>query len=203
MSAQASRLAYRTAPGWAAKNPDNEAVDGLLLDRGKIHAPLGSTLTVNKPRIELYTFWRNFANLQRFMRHVRSVQVLDALSSRWSATAPDGSLLQWDAIVSDESDYQMIAWSSAADSTVRHSGMVDFKDSTVGRGTEVTLALLYEPPAQSLGMRIAKLCSDQSTDIARQELRRFKQLMETGEVSTAQRSPMLMDVPAGDSRGTW
>jgi uncharacterized membrane protein len=145
----------------------------------------GRTVTINRPRQELYAFWRDFRNLPRFMENVQSVTVVDPLRSHWIVSAPADRAVEWDSLITEDMPGRLIAWESADGADIRNSGRIEFRDSSSGRGTEVTATIAYDPPAGVLGELVAKLFQKEPVIQTRRELRRFKQLMETGEVSTA------------------
>lgn len=140
----------------------------------------------NKSPEELYQFWHNFENLPSFMRHLKSVTVIDEQRSHWVVNAPGDSTVEWDAeIVIDDPDRKLIAWSSVADATIDNSGFVRFQ-ATPGRGTEVKVVLEYNPPGGIIGMTLAKLFGEEPEQQLGDDLRRFKQIMETGEIATTE-----------------
>lgn len=177
---------HRDAPLSAAKKPDPEALNGELLDARRDDALIGRSVTIDRPREELYAFWRNFQNLPKFMRNIQSVTVFDGTRSHWVVSAPAGKTVEWDSEITADQVGRLIAWRSVEGASVRNSGQVEFKDSPGHRGTVVTVTIVYDPPAGALGKLVAKLVSKEPKVQARQDLRRFKQLMETGEVSTAE-----------------
>jgi uncharacterized membrane protein len=184
MADSISQTAHGDAPLSSAHNPDVSALhDAVGAQPGDVL--VGRSVTINRPREDLYDFWRDFTNLPRFMENVHSVSIVDALLSRWVIEAPAGKTVQWDAkIVRDQPGY-LIAWESLPGASVRNSGQVEFIDSPDDRGTVVRVTLAYDPPGGAVGKLIAKLFQKEPKIQARQDLRRFKQLMETGEVSTA------------------
>lgn len=145
----------------------------------------GTTVTINRPRAELFAFWRDFANLPHFMDNVERIDVTNSMTSHWVVRAPAGKFVEWDAKITDENDGHFIAWSSADNADVPNSGRVDFRDATGGRGTAVTATIVYDPPGGVVGKIIAKMFQREPAIQARRDLRRFKQLMETGEIATA------------------
>lgn len=153
----------------------------------KAAALVGRTVTVNRSPRELYVFWRNFDNLARFLENIESVQVKDSRTSHWTVKAPGGQTVEWDATITEEQEGRLIAWQSAPDAQIKHSGLVEFLDAPPGRGAWVRVTLAYEPPAGEVGKAIAKLFQKEPKMQARRDLRRFKQLMETGEISTSAR----------------
>lgn len=142
------------------------------------------SFTVNKSPEECYRFWRQLDNLPRFMTHLKSVQVLDERRSRWEAQAPMGGSVSWEAEIINERPNELIAWKSVGDSAIDNAGSVRFKPATGGRGTEVSVELNYEPPGGRLGRSVAWLLGEEPDHQVREDLRRFKQLIETGEIPT-------------------
>jgi uncharacterized membrane protein len=146
---------------------------------------VGRSVTIDRRREELYAFWRDFTNLPTFMRNIHSVTLQDSTRSHWVIEAPAGKTVEWDSKITQDEPGHLIAWESLAGASVRNSGRVEFIDSPDGRGTLVRVTLTYDPPAGAVGRLIAKLFQKEPKIQARQDLRRFKQLMETGEVSIA------------------
>jgi uncharacterized membrane protein len=143
----------------------------------------------NKSPEELYRFWRNFENLPTFMKHLKSVQVIDRRRSHWVADAPIGKNIEWDADIITEQENQYIAWASVEGSEVDHSGFVQFQSTPQGRGTEVKVVIEYTSPASGLETAIGKLFGQSPEQQIGDELRRFKMLMETGEIATTEGQP--------------
>lgn len=141
-----------------------------------------ATQTVNSTAGELYSFWRNFENLPRFMKHLESVRVVDDRRSHWVAKAPAGKTVEWDATITDDQPGERIAWQSAGDADVFNKGVVRFEPAAIGRGTVVTVELDYDPPAGAIGVTIAKLFGEEPDQQVHADLRHFKQVIETGEV---------------------
>jgi len=164
----------------------HEVAHEVAEDHGWDNAALvGRTVTINRPRAELYAFWRDFRNLARFMENVESVTPLDGDRSHWVVKAPAGRTVEWDSILTEAVEDSVLAWESAEGADIKNAGRIEFRDGPPGRGTEVTATIVYEPPGGDLGKLIAKLFQKEPKIQARRELRRFKQLMETGEISTA------------------
>lgn len=154
-------------------------------DRSYADAPLSRTVTIRRPRDELYGFWRDFTNLPRVMANVTDVVIVDERRSHWTVAAPGERTVEWDAVITEDEPGHAIAWESTDDAQVKNSGRIDFRDAPPGRGTEVTVTLAYQPPAGAVGKLIAKAFQKEPNIQARRDLRRFKQLMETGEISTS------------------
>jgi uncharacterized membrane protein len=144
------------------------------------------SVTINRPVVEVYRFWRNFENLPRFMDHLESVTVLDETRSHWVAKGPAGSRIEWDAVIHNELDDELIAWRSLPGSEVNNAGSVHFRP-TAG-GTEVRVVLSYEPPAGRVGAAVARLLGEEPSKQVDDDLRRFKQVMESGDVVAGSRS---------------
>jgi len=156
-------------------------------DRGWREAALvGRTVTINRPRADLYAFWRDLRNLATFMENVESVTPGDGRTSHWVVRAPAGRTVEWDSVITEDVDGELIAWESVEGADIKNTGRIEFRDGPPGRGTEVTATIVYDPPAGDLGKLIAKLFQKEPKIQARRELRRFKQLMETGEISTSE-----------------
>jgi uncharacterized membrane protein len=140
-------------------------------------------VTINRPVRELYDFFRDFSNLPHFMENVVSIDVRDAKVSHWVVKAPAGATMAWDARITQEEQDRLIAWTSEPGADVANSGRIEFRDAGA-RGTVVTATIAYDPPGGVVGKLIAKMFQREPAIQARRDLRRFKQLMETGEVAT-------------------
>jgi uncharacterized membrane protein len=137
--------------------------------------------TINRPIDEVYSFWRNFQNFPRFMRHLESVEITGERTSRWRAKGPAGTRVEWDAdMIVDREDW--IAWRSMEGADVQNSGSVRFQRAPGVRGTEVRVQLEYHPPAGALGRGVAWIFGEEPEQQIHEDLHRAKQLMETGEV---------------------
>jgi len=146
---------------------------------------VSKNITINRPVSDVYGFWRNFENLPKIMQHLESVSILDDGRSHWVAKAPIGMTVAWDAeMISDEPN-QRIAWRSLEGATVPNTGSVLFKEAYGGRGTEIRIELKYDPPGGGLGAAVAKLLGEEPSVQIQEDLYRFRQLMEAGEVATA------------------
>jgi uncharacterized membrane protein len=142
------------------------------------------TVTIDRPRAELFTFWRNFQNFPHFMVHVESVQVLDDRRSHWVVKAPAGRTVEWDAEIINETPDDVISWRSAEDAEIENAGSVTFREAPAGRGTIVSVTLTYNPPGGRAGDLIAMLFGEEPSQQLSEDIRRFKALMETGEIPT-------------------
>jgi uncharacterized membrane protein len=157
--------------------------------RGSRGVNVLESVTINRPIEQLYRFWRNLENLPQFMRHLESVEKITDTISHWRAKGPAGTIVGWDAEIFNEIPNKLIAWRSLEGADVVSAGSVNFDADPGGRGTRVTVHLQYNPPLGKVGAAIAKLFgADAETEI-REDLRRFKQLLEAGDMpATAARS---------------
>jgi len=135
---------------------------------------------INRPVEELYRFWRNLENLPRFMHHLQSVEKISDTLSRWRADGPGGSAVEWTAEIINEVPNHVIGWRSIEGSDVVSAGSVNFHEAGDGRGTHVRVRLQYSPPGGKVGAAVARLMGrDPATEI-REDLSRFKHLVEAG-----------------------
>jgi len=147
------------------------------------------SVTINATPEQLYAFWRNFENLPRFMDHLESVKVIDGKHSHWVAKGPAHINAEWDAEIINEVPNELIGWRSVNGSRVDNAGSVHFKRAAGGRGTEVKVVLRYDPPAGIIGATIARLFGEAPSMQVQEDLRRLKELIETGEVATIANQP--------------
>ena len=180
------------APLASSKHPSaavDAATDNLVVAPNEgADTLIGRTVTINRPRTELYAYWRDLTKLPTFMENVEQVEMLDGKRSRWVVKAPAGKTVEWTSTITEEKDGEVIAWKSEEGADVPNSGRIDFRDAQGDRGTIVTATILYDPPAGIIGKVIAKMFQREPAIQARRDLRRFKQLMETGEIATGARS---------------
>jgi uncharacterized membrane protein len=153
---------------------------------GTVEVEVCESLAINASPQQLYTFWRNAENLPQFMRHLESVQVTGERTSHWIARAPANNCVEWDSEIVDDQPGQRIGWRTLPGSQVVHEGMVTFEPAIAGRGAIVRVEMLYRPPAGKVGRQIARLFGEEPAQQIHEDLRRFKQLLETGEVATTE-----------------
>jgi len=145
---------------------------------------VGRTVSINRPAQEIYERWRDFTSFPTFMENVDSVEDLGGGRSKWKVKAPLGSTVELVTKIIEDQPGVTIAWASEPDSQVQTEGRVEFFAQAPGRGTGVRLTLKYDPPAGLPGRAVAKILQREPNVQARRDLRRFKQLIETGEVAT-------------------
>lgn len=166
----------------------DEATEALIENKGD--TLVGRTVTINRPVGELFSYFRDFANLATFMENVERIDVLDDRRSHWIVKAPGGKTVEWSSVVTEEAPNSFIAWASEEGAEIPNSGRVDFRDAG-DRGTVVSATILYDPPAGTIGKLVAKIFQREPAIQARRDLRRFKQLMETGEIASGARNRRL------------
>jgi len=140
--------------------------------------------TINRSPEELYSFWRNFQNLPRFMLNLQSVRMLGGNRFRWVANGPAGKPVEWEAEIYNEKENELIAWRSLPGSDVTNAGTVTFTRAPGGRGTCVRVTFNYNPPGGKPGALLARLFGAEPAQMVEQNLKRLKQLFETGEAAT-------------------
>lgn len=198
LSIAGGTLAYRGATGHCQIYDalDVDMSDKSLLSKGKAKAKnwlsgdveVVKSVTIDKSPAELYSFWREFENLPKFMDHLESVEVQDKMRSHWTAKAPLGSTVSWDAVITEDKENELIAWSSYGDAQIPNRGKVEFLP-TVNRGTEVKVTVKYEPPAGKLSQIAAYFLTEEPNNQVEDDLRRFKRLMETGLIISVEGQP--------------
>lgn len=134
-------------------------------------------LTINRPRQEVYSFWRKLENLPQFMDHLESVTVLDQRRSLWKAKAPAGRTVEWTAEIINEREGELIAWQSLPGSEVQNAGSVWFEDTGTG-STLVKVSLEYQPPGGAVGAFVARMLGESPETQLAHDLRRFRELLE-------------------------
>jgi uncharacterized membrane protein len=168
------------------------AVGSLLLYLGNEIRPgtprqsAKASFALNCPREVAYQAWRDLERLPTFMRNIQSVRVLDEKHSEWKAKAVGPVRLEWVAEIVSDRENELITWRSIAMSPFHNSGAVSFRDSTDGKGTVVTLHMSYDPPAGRLAKAVSVIFEKNVQFLVRENLRRFKALMEAGEIPTTE-----------------
>jgi uncharacterized membrane protein len=167
---------------------DGTATDATMKAAKTLLINITKTLLINRSPEELYGYWRDFQNLPRFMKNLESVEVIGPKVSRWTAKGPAGSQVKWEAEIIDDRSNECIAWRSL-NGDVEHTGRVRFERFPNGRGTLVRVEMQYSPPAGAIGGAVAKLFGRTPEQEVEEDLRRFKQMMETGEIITTHGQP--------------
>lgn len=140
-----------------------------------------TTLIVNKPKQEVYDFWRKLENLPLFMKHLKSVKEVDDKKSHWEANVPGNlTTISWDAEIIKEEEGKLISWKSLPGATIENAGKVDFQDALGDQGTELRVVITYRPPAGKVGGGIAWLLNPVFRKMIENDIVNFKQYIETG-----------------------
>lgn len=158
---------------------DRPDVDGIRLTRA---------VTVATDPESAYRTWRDLPGLPRFMGHLMSVEETGPRTSRWTASAPGGGTVSWNAEIVDDVPGERLAWRALPDSEVAHDGEVVFRSAPRDLGTEVHATIRYQPPAGALGATIARLTGEEPRQQLFDDLQRFRQLIETGTVTRSDAS---------------
>jgi uncharacterized membrane protein len=148
---------------------------------------IGRTVTIDRPRSELYAYCRDLSNFPTFMDGVESVDVsADGGSARWTLSGAEDKESAWDTAVIVDEPAQAIGWRTTEGSRIEHEGRLEFKDAPGGRGTLVSATVAYRQVGGAIGGLLARVFHKDPRIQTQRDLRRFKQLMETGEIATAQ-----------------
>ena len=166
-----------SAPGFTARHSDHGGYDVV-----------GRSVTIRRPRAELFAFWRDFSNLPDFMENLDRVEPASSGdTTTWFIKGPLGKTLAIETRIAREVDGELIAWRSTENADFDTEGRVTFEDAPGDRGTRVGLIIAYKPPAGAIGKAVATLSGRAPELQARHDLKRFKMLMETGEIATSAR----------------
>lgn len=187
MAAAGGALLYRGSTGYC---PINGTIGRDTANGNDISIEITRSLTIKRPRPEVFQFWRQLGNLPQFMRHLQEVRQMGPKRSHWVARIPKGvGTVEWDADIVQEEVDSIIAWRSLLGSDVDNAGEVRFTDAPADKGTVVQATISYRPPAGAVGGHLARLLNPAFEQMVKNDLRRFKQLMETGEVTTVEGQP--------------
>ncbi|MEX2219342.1 MAG: SRPBCC family protein [Phycisphaerales bacterium] len=195
LAAAGGALAYRgvrgVCPAYSALGIDTHREPGParpedFYQRGVL---IYTAVTVNAEPEQLYQFWRSLENLPRFMRNLEEVRVIDQTRSCWVAKGPTGKRLEWDAEIINDEPPHTIAWRSLEHADIEHTGSVRFIPASGGRGTHVKVRMEYLPPGGKVTDRFLRLVGQDPRTEIREDLLRFKQIIEAGEIATTEGQP--------------
>lgn len=184
-------LAARAVSARRRHDPDHDSAPGHTARRPfGDYQVVGRSVTIAKPRAELFAYWRDFANLPRFMANLDRIEPTGSEPDHntWFIRAPLGKVFAVDTRIAREIDGKLIAWRSTDKSEIETEGRVTFEDAPGTRGTRVGLIIAYKPKGGRIGQAIASLAQHSPALQARHDLKRFKMLMETGEIATEARN---------------
>jgi uncharacterized membrane protein len=184
-------LVFRGASGYC---PVNEAIgrDTSELKSETDVIEIAELVTVNKPREEVYKYWRQLENLPKFMTHLQSVTQLDSKRSHWVAPIPgtenfeNFGNVEWDAEIVEEEENSRLVWRSIPGASIDNSGEVRFTDAAQGRGTEIHAVIKYRPPQGMVGELASKLLNPIFKKLVEGDIKRFKHLLETNSIPVGQ-----------------
>jgi uncharacterized membrane protein len=165
---------------------DGDINPAVLVKQPSDNNLVARAVTIDRQPEELYAFWRKFSNLAQIMQDIERIDVIDEMRSHWVVKGPAGQEVEWDSIVTEDVPNRRIAWRADEGADIENFGWVEFRDGPTGRGTEVHALIAYDAPGGLLGRLIAKALQHEPNTQARRELRRFKQLMETGEITSSE-----------------
>lgn len=164
------------------ENTRRRSMEAGAVPSGEVH--LEKSLTINRSPEECYRFWHDFENFPRFMRHLESIRITGDNRMRWKAKGPAGLVVEWDAELTEDVPGERLSWRSLQHAEVDNAGTVRFEPAPGGRGTIVRVQMSYRPPGGAAGTLIAKLFGEEPSQQIDEDLRRFKWLLETGEIPT-------------------
>jgi uncharacterized membrane protein len=150
---------------------------------------LTASTTVRKSPDEVYGYWRRLDQLPTFMAHVDEVRIDGDSRSHWSVSAPFGRHVEWDAEITQDVPGSRLAWSSINGAKIKNAGAVRFSPAPRDQGTEVHVTLTYRAPGGKLGEALARWAGENPRQQLDDDLRRFKQVLETGEVTRSEGAP--------------
>ena len=171
-------------PARRGRLPEDAAEDAAI--------SVSASVNVARPAEELYAFWRDFRNAPRYMDRIVRVEVLDELRSRWTASGPTGQSWEWESEVTEDVPGELIAWESLPGSDLPNRGWVQFIPAREGQA-EVRYFVEFDPPAGIVGQAIARVFNEAPREMARGDLRRFRALMESGEIPAGTGAPVRED----------
>lgn len=138
-------------------------------------------VTINRERMDVYSYWRNWENLPKFARHLVSVVTVDDQYTDWTAEGPVGNV-SWRAETIEDRHGEQIAWRSVEGSDIENHGVVQFFDAPKNRGTEVRVYISYDAPGGTLGKWFAKATGNEPQQEVSEMMRRFKAILECGHI---------------------
>jgi len=183
-----AKLGINTARASNVERAGSDNISSIPLHQG---VTVEHSIIVDRPPEELFRFWRNFENLPRFMKHLKSVQMTGLSRSHWVARSPLGGEVAWDAEVVNEKQDELIAWRSLEGSDIANTGSVHFYPTSNASGSVVKVQLKYNPPAGRVGAAIARLLGEEPKQQMREDLERLKTILESGAVPLLQGQPVF------------
>ncbi len=179
-AAAGTALLYRGATGYCPVYEKLE-IDGNKTESVNTRV----SFIVNKPRMEVYQFWRNLENLPLFLKHIEKVEEYDSTRSHWEARIPHGNplALKWDAEIVKDEPGELLSWQSLPGSTIHNAGKVEFHDALGKQGTEIKVMITYRPPAGNIGTGVARLLNPVFAKIVHDDIMNFKNFVDAGTIT--------------------
>lgn len=147
-----------------------------------------TTVSLKKPKSEVYSFWRKLENLPQFMKHLERVEEIDQTKSKWTAKGPAGiGAVSWEAEIVEDHQNEFISWRSLPGSTVDNAGEVRFIETP--QGTDVRVQMTYRLPGGDIGGAAGRLVSPMAEKMMRDDIRDLKHVMESGNMSSEKKRP--------------
>lgn len=163
----------------------SHGIKSLVLHTGASQEVLvRSSITVERPIAEVYQQWRNLEGLPRYLNHIESIIPIDSKRTRWSAKLPAGLKFEWEARIVEEREQELLVWKSVEGSELYNEGYISFRPVFNDRATEINARIIYRPPAGEAGARVAHFFDQVTAQVIKEDLRRFKQILEAGEAPT-------------------
>lgn len=180
-------MAFETPPTGRTETPSRaKKSQSKIAVPGNRGVKVVRSCTIRKPAPELYQFWRSLENLTTIIKHPVAITALSDTESHWKASAPGNTFVEWDAVIINDHPNELIAWRSKEGAEIPNAGSVRFEPAPGDEGTEVTVQLEYDPPGGKIAALLAKLTGEEPKQQVGEALRRFKALMEAGEIPTIQ-----------------
>ena len=170
--------------------PEKKVSPSRIVVKGDRGVKVTRAITIRRPADELFAFWRQIENLTRIIKHPVEITRVSDLTSHWAVGAPGDRKVEWDATIINEHPEELIAWRSREEAEIPNAGSVRFHPAPGDEGTEVTVNFEYDPPAGKLGALVAKFTGEEPARQVEEALRRFKALMEAGEIPTTEGQPV-------------
>ncbi|WP_109698094.1 SRPBCC family protein [Chitinophaga deserti] len=167
-------LLYR---GLSGNCPITAAIEDEQRPKHARAVNIRTSLIVDRPRSEVFAYWRQLGNLPLFMAHLHDVEVLDAKHSHWTIKLAGNMTLEWDAEITEDKPGEELSWRSLEGAEIANAGKVRFRDTENG-GTELLVTFSYRPPAGFMGATLARLMNPAFAQLVRHDIKRFKQHLE-------------------------
>lgn len=142
------------------------------------------SLSVQRTAEECYRFWRNFENFPQFMHYVQSVQVVDTTHTHWRFRTPQGQQVEWTIELFSDIPSQQLGWRTLADAPIEHVGIVKFSPAYGNTSARLDIEIIYKKSVGKTDHALSQLFAEAPSEQWDEDLRRFKQLIETGEIAT-------------------